>query len=238
LKVIPNYWYANLLSIMNLICGLIGIALVILFNQIGFAFALVFLGQFLDLFDGRAADRWGSTPRGELLDDLADGTNFGGTISRIIMAAFHYSTTGIILGLLHLVCTIYRLYRFIQNKRKEGVEGGVKIFSGLPSPAAALISGSVSLIHTNNILKSACIILVSLLMVSRLPYIHFGRVVLPAIPKLIQVILLTLIMLAVWVGFRPGNIQILFWTFFLVSFSYLVLGYNWKRYQGAQENSK
>ena len=223
LKVIPNYWYANLLSIMNLICGLTGIALVILFNEIGLAFALVFLGQFLDLFDGRAADRWGSTPKGELLDDLADGANFGGTISLIIMAAFHYSIMGITLGLLHFVCTVYRLYRFIINKRKEGVEGGVKIFSGLPSPAAALISGSVALIQTSNVLKSGCIFLVSFLMVSRIPYIHFGRVVLPAIPKLIQVILLTLIMLAVWAGFRPGYIQILYWTVFLISFSYLVL---------------
>jgi len=238
LKVIPNYWYANLLSIMNLICGLTGIALVILFNQIGLAFALVFLGQFLDLFDGRAADRWGSTPKGELLDDLADATSFGGTISLIIMAAFQYSLTGICLGLLHFFFTIYRLYRFLQNKKEAGIEGGVKIFSGLPSPAAALISGSVALIDTNNVFKSGCIILVSILMVSKLPYIHFGRVVLPAIPKLIQVILLTLVMLAVWIGFRPGNIQILFWTFFLVSFSYLILGYNWKRYQGVKENKK
>ncbi|NQU63341.1 MAG: CDP-alcohol phosphatidyltransferase family protein [SAR324 cluster bacterium] len=238
LKVIPNYWYANLLSIMNLICGLIGIALVIMFNQIGFAFALVFLGQFLDLFDGRAADRWGSTPKGELLDDLADGANFGGTISLIIMAAFHYSMMGIFLGLFHFVCTIYRLYRFIVNKRKDGVEGGVKVFSGLPSPAAALISGSVALIQTSNVLKSGCIMLVSFLMISRLPYIHFGRVVLPAIPKLIQVILLTLIMLAVWAGFRPGYIQILYWTVFLISFSYLVLGYNWKRDQVVLEKGE
>ncbi len=233
LKVIPNYWYANLLSIMNLICGLIGITLIILFDQIGFAFALVFLGQFLDLFDGRAADRWGSTPKGELLDDLADGTNFGGTISLIIIAAFDYTIVGIILGVLHFACTVYRLYRFIQNKRKDGVEGGVKTFSGLPSPAAALISGSVALINTVNVFKTGCIILISLLMISRLPYIHFGRVVLPAIPKLIQVVLLTLVIMAVWAGFRPGNIQILYWTVFLVSFSYLILGYNWKRYQGS-----
>lgn len=236
LKVIPNYWYANLLSIMNLICGLGGITLVVVFDQIGFAFALVFLGQFLDLFDGRAAERWGSTPKGELLDDLADGTNFGGTISLIIVAAFDYSAVGIGLGLCHFGCTVYRLYRFIKNKRLEGVKGGVKIFTGLPSPAAALISGSVALIHTTDVLKTGCIVLVSFLMISRLPYIHFGRVVLPAIPKLIQVVLLTLIMMAVWAGFRPGNIQILYWTVFLVSVSYLLLGYNWKRYGRLPEN--
>jgi len=233
LKVIPNYWYANLLSIMNLICGLGGIALVLRYNQLGLAFALVFLGQFLDLFDGRAADRWGSTPKGELLDDLADGTNFGGTISLIIISAFNYSAIGILLGAMHFCCTVFRLYRFLKNKRLAGVEGGVKTFSGLPAPAAALVSGSVALINTGYLLKSGVITLISVLMISKLPYIHFGRVVLPAIPKLVQVVLLTLIMMAVWAGFRPGNIQILYWTVFLVSFSYLILGYNWKRYQSS-----
>ena len=42
-----------------------------------------FFGQFLDLYDGRAVRRWGGTLRGELYDDIADGTNFGGTVAFI-----------------------------------------------------------------------------------------------------------------------------------------------------------
>lgn len=63
-KIIPNYWYANILSILNLVCGLAGIVVILLGKPTIYAFGLVFLGQFLDLFDGRAAERWGSTPRG------------------------------------------------------------------------------------------------------------------------------------------------------------------------------
>lgn len=228
-RIIPNYWYANILSILNLICGLAGITLIVLYNQTALAFALVFLGQFLDLFDGRAADRWGSTPSGELLDDLADATNFGGTISLIIWAGFQKGMGGILLGILHFVCTSYRLYRFLRNKRKEGIKGGTEIFEGLPAPGAALISGSVALLQTNDYFRIVCIILISLLMISKLPYIHFGRVILPAIPKLVKVTLLSLVVLAVWIGFRPGNIQILYWTVFLFSFAYLLLGYHRKK---------
>lgn len=229
-KVIPNYWYANILSLLNLICGLTGIFLVVYLNHIAIAFALVFLGQFLDLFDGRAADRWGSTPKGELMDDIADGTNFGLTISIIIWAAFDKSTLGIVLGFLHSLCTFYRLYRFIKNKHKAGVKGGVKVFSGLPSPAGAMVSGSVVLLHANEYFRVGIVILTSLLMISTLPYIHFGRVILKSIPKMIQVVLLIMIIMAVWVGSVPGNIQILYWAVFIFSTIYLVLGYSWKRY--------
>ncbi|MBU4009466.1 MAG: CDP-alcohol phosphatidyltransferase family protein, partial [Proteobacteria bacterium] len=252
-KIIPNYWYANILSILNLICGIIGISLILFFSQhselpsffnaypiidnilsknyLELAFALVFLGQFLDMFDGRAADKWGSTPKGELLDDLADGTNFGGTISFVIWVALQKTNIGILLGILHLTCTIFRLYRFIQNKRKAGVDGGVQIFEGLPSPAGALISGAVALLHINSYVKIGLIFGICFLMISKIKYIHFGRVILPAIPKLPKVTLLTLIILAVLFGLMPGNTQILFWMIFLFSFAYLTFGYNWKFYQ-------
>jgi CDP-diacylglycerol---serine O-phosphatidyltransferase len=258
-KVIPNYWYANILSLMNLICGLGGICMIIAFSfftpdlkfldnyswiqgllQARFlelAFALVFLGQFLDMFDGRAADKWGSTPRGELFDDLADGTNFGGTISFIIWAAFGKSLLGFSIALLHLICTIFRLYRFIHNKRKSGVDGGVEIFSGLPSPAAALVSGSVVLLDIHPAIKVFFVLVISVLMISKVRYIHFGRVILPAIPKLIKVAILTFIIMAVSVGLMPGNSQVLFWTVFLFSFAYLLFGYNWKMYRELVSNN-
>ncbi|MBU2511819.1 CDP-alcohol phosphatidyltransferase family protein [bacterium] len=253
-KIIPNYWYANILSLLNLICGLCGISLILMFSltepNLGFldnyawlqrllniryleiAFSMVFLGQFLDMFDGRAAEKWGSTPKGELFDDLADGTNFGGTIALLIWAAFGMNTLGVILACLHLICTIFRLYRFMQNKRKSGVEGGVEIFSGLPSPAAALASGSVVLLNIDPFIKVLFVIVVSILMISKIKYIHFGRVILPAIPKIVKVALLTLIIIAVIFGLMPGNSQLLFWTVFLFIFAYLVFGYNWKMYQG------
>jgi CDP-diacylglycerol---serine O-phosphatidyltransferase len=228
-KVVPNYWYANILSIMNFICGLSGIILVLFYNRPGIAFSLVFLGQFLDMFDGRAAERWGSTPKGELLDDLADGTNFGGSIATIIYFAFNRSTLGIILAIVHMTTTAYRLYRFIKNKKEAGVEGGVSVFSGLPSPAGALLAGSIALIDINEYFKIACLIFTSLLMISKLPYIHFARVILPNIPKMVKVFLLVMIIFAVWFGFRPGNIQFLYWMFFVSAILYVIFGYQRKK---------
>lgn len=252
-KVIPNYWYANILSLMNLVCGLTGIFVVVFFSSytvsldflsdfpiiqrllitryLEVAFSLVFLGQFLDMFDGRAADKWGSTPQGELFDDLADGTNFGGTIAIIIWVSFGKTLLGTGLALLHFLCTVFRLYRFIHNKRTSGVESGVEIFTGLPSPGAALASGSFVLLNFPNGFKAAFIALIAVLMVSRIKYIHFGRVILPAIPKMVKVGILTFIIFAVLYGLLPGNSQVLFGVVFIVSFTYLVAGHNWRLYK-------
>ena len=227
-KIVPNYWYANILSLLNLVCGIAGIILIIFFHKVGLAFALVFLGQFLDMFDGRAADRWGSTPRGELLDDLADGTNFGGSISLIIYFSFDRSLLGAALAILHFVVTSYRLYRFLKNKKMAGIEGGVELFSGLPAPAGALLAGSTALLQANEGFRIACLIGTTLLMVSEIPYIHFGRVILPAIPKLIKVFLLVMILLIIWYGFRSGNLQFLYWAFFTTAVVYVVTGHKWR----------
>jgi len=227
-KIIPNYWYANILSILNFICGITGIVLVLKYDRIGMAFAAVFLGQFLDMFDGRAADRWGSTPRGELLDDLADGTNFGGTISFIIYAAFLAGTTGIILGVVHFLSTCYRLYRYLKEKRINGTEGGTEVFAGLPAPAAALLSGSSALINAPEYLKVIFIVLSGVLMVSRVSYIHFGRVILPAIPKFVRVVLLTVMITTIMVGFSTRNLQLIYWTVFACSLTYVIFGHPWR----------
>jgi len=228
-KIIPNYWYANILSLLNLACGLAGIVLVLAFGAPGLALAAVFVGQFLDLFDGRAADKWGSTPRGELLDDLADGTSFGGTIAILIWFGLGYTPLGAGLAITHFACTVFRLWRFLKEKREQGIETGVTLFSGFPSPAAALVAGTASLLEIPLSAKVGLIILASVLMVSKVPYIHFGRVILPAIPKIFKAILLTSIIVAVMIGFQTGNNQILYWMVLGCASTYMVLGYPWNR---------
>ncbi|MBI5018296.1 MAG: CDP-alcohol phosphatidyltransferase family protein [Deltaproteobacteria bacterium] len=201
-KVIPNYWYANILSLMNLVCGLTGIAVLIAGQSAGepglygvYAFGLVFLGQFLDLFDGRAAEKWGSTPRGEIFDDVADGTSFGATVGLLVTTSFRDVRVGIAVGAVHLSATIYRLIRFVVEKRKAGVQGGVKTFAGLPSPGAALMSGSAVLLLPWDAAKAAAVLVTAGLMVSRVPYAHFGRAVLPRIPKIAKVFILAAFLL-------------------------------------------
>lgn len=189
-KIIPNYWYANILSLMNLVCGLAGIVVIALGKSPAYALGLVFLGQFLDLFDGRAAEKWGSTPRGEIFDDVADGTSFGATVGLLVATSFQNIWYGVGIGVSHFVATTYRLIRFVLEKRKAGVQGGVKNFAGMPSPGGALLAGSGVLLLPWDWAKAAVVLLTAVMMVSRVPYPHFGRAILPRIPKLLRVVIL------------------------------------------------
>ncbi|WP_025321372.1 CDP-alcohol phosphatidyltransferase family protein [Deferrisoma camini] len=204
-KVVPNYWYANILSLLNLVCGLGGIWVIVTGRDPVYAFGLVFLGQFLDLFDGRAAEKWGSTPRGEIFDDVADGTSFGVTVGLIVATAFDRVWLGVGLGFVHLAATVYRLIRFVVEKRKEGVAGGVHEFSGLPSPGGALLVGSGCLLLPSDGWKAAVVLASAALMVSRVSYAHFGRAVLPRTPKLLRVGFLALFLLLLAQGVRTDE---------------------------------
>jgi CDP-diacylglycerol--serine O-phosphatidyltransferase len=204
-KVIPNYWYANILSILNLVCGLAGCWVVLSGGPPVYALGLVFLGQFLDLFDGRAAERWGSTPQGEIFDDVADGTSFGLTVGLIIMVTFSSLWLGLLIGGGYLTAVIYRLIRFVVEKRKEGVLGGVSTFSGLPSPAGALMAGTTCVLIPNQLVCGLLVVTTSLLMVSRVPYPHFGRAVLPKIPKIVRVLVLGAFLFMLALGVRRDH---------------------------------
>ena len=221
-KIIPNYWYANILSLMNLVCGLWGVALVIGGGDPLHAFGLVFLGQFLDLFDGRAAERWGSTPRGEIFDDVADGTTFGLSVGLIVTTSFRSLGVGLALGGLHLATTIYRLVRFVVEKRKGGVEGGVAMFSGIPSPGGALLAGSACLLLPWDLWKGVIVLTTSVLMVSRVPYAHFGRAVMGKIPKFIRVLVLALFLVLLAVGVRRNEYMAPLAVVFAAAVAYLV----------------
>jgi CDP-diacylglycerol---serine O-phosphatidyltransferase len=221
-KIIPNYWYANILSIMNLVCGLAGIWVILAGKDPVLAFALVFLGQFLDLFDGRAAERWGSTPRGEIFDDVADGTSFGATVGLIVAVSFERLWLGVLLGSLHLLATVYRLVRFVVEKRKAGIPGGVKTFSGMPSPGGALLVGSGALLLPWEWAKAALVLGTALLMVSRVPYAHFGRAALPRIPKIVRVALLATFLILLAYGVRTDDFSAPVAITFAAAIAYLV----------------
>ncbi len=221
-KVIPNYWYANILSLMNLVCGLAGIVLLVIGEPAIYAFGLVFLGQFLDLFDGRAAERWGSTPKGEIFDDVADGTSFGVTVALIIGYSFNNVWLGLALGLGHAAATIYRLIRFVVEKRKAGIQGGVANFAGMPSPGGALLAGSACLFLDSDIAKAVLVAAETLLMVSRVPYAHFGRSLLPKIPKIVKVITLAAYLVALAWSIRANSYDAPLGAVFAVSVIYLV----------------
>jgi len=201
-KLIPNYWYANILSIMNLVCGLAGCWVVLTGHPTVYALGLVFLGQFLDLFDGRAAERWGSTPKGEIFDDVADGTSFGLTVGLIVTYSFDQLWVGLTVGILYVAAVVFRLIRFVVEKRKEGVLGGVATFAGMPSPAGALLAGTTCVLIPNDLISGGIVLATAVVMVSRIPYAHFGRAILPKIPKIARVLVLGAFLFMLALGVR------------------------------------
>lgn len=234
-KLIPNYWYANILSILNLVCGLAGCWVILAGGPPVYALGLVFLGQFLDLFDGRAAERWGSTPQGELFDDVADGTSFGLTVGMIVAVSFTQLWIGLLIGGLYLGAVVYRLIRFVVEKRKQGVLGGVATFSGMPSPAGALLAGTTCVLIPSQAVIGLIVVATSLLMISRVPYPHFGRAVLPKIPKIVRVLFLAIFLFLLALGVRRDHYTASLVISFVAALTYLLSPLFWGRKQAGQK---
>lgn len=200
-KVIPDNWYANSLTFLNFACG-IGAIWTAWHPEYPssyvMSFILIFAGQFFDLFDGKMARKFGSTKRGALYDDIADGTSFGLAVGSMIFLGLSRiddslpSWLSASIASFYVACIFWRLYRFIHPTR----ELPPGIFQGLPSPAGALLAGSGVLACVQysgmryTLIAAACIILASILMISNVPYRHFGRNLWPSIPRGIRLLLL------------------------------------------------
>ena len=238
-RFIPNNYYGNLLSFINLLCGCVALFLIILDKEnMIFAFFLVFIGQFLDLYDGRVVRKWGGTKRGELYDDIADAVTFGFAVGFIIFAAIENFTLALILMLLHIVFTIYRLYRFTVNKRKQnlGRRKTVNVFQGLPSPASASFVGSSIIVlekyqtifsdKTVLFLQAITALLADFLMVSKIPYLHFAKEILPKTHNSIKVISMVFILFWVLWDIESKDFANFFYFIFTGSILYLIFGIN------------
>lgn len=231
-KVIPDVWYANSFTLANFLCGL-GAIWYAFRDEIILSFVLIFLGQFFDLFDGRMARKYGSTKRGAFFDDIADGTSFGLAIGCLIYFCLARPDTGIpswialAVAIFYVACLIYRLYRFL-HPTKVMPRG---VFQGLPSPAGALLAGSC-VILTKQFPEpvfafgaAALVVLTSILMISNVPYRHFGQIVWPSMHRAFKLLLFVLLTIfAVFaIAHRSYRFPFLWWTFG-ISLAYLFLG--------------
>lgn len=234
-KIIPDNWYANTLTLANFVCGIIAIVYAFKEHYIH-CMVFVFIGQFFDLFDGRMARKYGSTKRGALFDDIADATSFGLAIGIMIFLCLSKEVRLIstpmaaIISIFYLFCLIYRLYRFM--KPTKPMPKGV--FQGLPSPAGAMFAGASVLCYlevqtqTTGIIAAMLVIIAAVLMVSNIPYCHFGQAILPALPKFIKMLfcilfsIFTICAIAQKV-YRPYFI----WCLFIMTVFYLIYGIHW-----------
>jgi CDP-diacylglycerol--serine O-phosphatidyltransferase len=177
-KFIPSRLYADILSTLNFFCG--ATSLVLTYNgRFALAICVIIMGQLFDLFDGRMAEKHGGTKYGPLLDDVADFVSFGVAPAYVIIKSG--GSLSWIFATIFICGVAYRLIRFVLvDKKRTDLPDG--IFNGLPSPAGALIVLGAALVAKPILLWLIAMISV-LLMVSRIRFAHFGRVILKTIPR-------------------------------------------------------
>jgi len=171
MKNVPNYF-----TLGNLLCGSIATLAVASGGYGHWAALLIFLGAFLDLFDGAIARKVGASgPMGRELDSLADVVTFGLAPAAI---AFSLLTDGIpfdaalagisdfttalpLLSFLLVFGAAWRLARFnIDDTQSTS-------FRGMPSPANGLFWASVSAVSIESaFLPSAPVIVVGIILLS------------------------------------------------------------------------
>ena len=180
-KMIPNRFYADILSLLNLFCGIVGIFLVFQ-GWYAYATMAILAGQIFDLFDGRMAEKHGGTPLGPWLDDIADLVSFGVCPGLLIIFKGEMTLPFVILGTVYSVAIGYRLWRYLMHDKKDhSLPAGV--FNGLPSPAGAVAALGACLFCDRPWAVILIICITAFLLVSHVRFVHFGRVILTRLPR-------------------------------------------------------
>lgn len=180
-KLIANRFYADILSMLNLFCGIIGTILVFQ-GRYAYATMAILAGQIFDLFDGRMAEKHGGTKFGPWFDDIADLVSFGVCPGLLIILKGDMTLPFFIFGTLYSLAVGYRLWRYlIHDKHDHSLPAGV--FNGLPSPAGAMAALGACLFCNRPWAVMAIVCLTSFLLVSHIRFVHFGRVILKRLPR-------------------------------------------------------
>jgi len=222
-KIIPNHFYADILSILNLLCGITGILLV--FNdRYVFAVIAILTGQIFDLFDGRMAEKHGGTRFGPWFDDIADLVSFGVCPGLLVLVQGNMELLPTLLGILYILAVGFRLWRYLaQDKLDQSLPPG--IFNGLPSPAGAMVALGVCLFWQNPWISWLGILFTCYLLVSRIRFVHFGRVILPRIPRTFIVIFGFIVVLIISYLIKVQDHELLGGALLVSFLIYVLTGY-------------
>ena len=224
-KLISNHFYADILSGLNLVCGITGIVLVFKGWYVLVAIAIL-AGQIFDLFDGRTAEKHGGTKFGPWLDDIADMVSFGVCPGLLVLMSTEMMLPASILGMLYIFAVGFRLWRFlIRDKHDKTLTPGT--FNGLPSPAGAIVVLGACLFWQNAWMSLSVVLLTSCLLVSHIRFVHFGRVILRRIPRSVMVIFGFVVVFVLTYLIKTRNPEML-GAILLISFSIYVLAGNSK----------
>ncbi|WP_231585515.1 archaetidylserine synthase [Methanosarcina sp. WWM596] len=159
----------DLVSLLNLICGIGSIAVAAQSNSFGFALILLLMAAVADGADGYIARRFKGGELGEQLDSLADTVSFGVAPALLIFLEFGENEPLVaIFAVFYAVCGVLRLARFNStiSTPKNGFEG-LPITAGCIMLVAYLLLGE-SVVRIDFLL--ALTLALSILMVSSVSY--------------------------------------------------------------------
>jgi len=223
-KLITNRLYADILSILNLMCGITGIVFVFQGHYV-YAVIAILAGQIFDLFDGRMAEKHGGTKFGPWLDDIADLISFGMCPGILIIVQGNLRLFPIILGIFYFSTVGFRLWRYLMiDKHDETLPIGV--FNGLPSPAGVMVTLGACLFWQNSWIAYVVVILTSFIMVSHVRFVHFGRVILKKLPRAIIVLFGFAVVFIISYLIKARNPETLGAILLICSLLYMALGNN------------
>jgi phosphatidylserine synthase len=171
LKWLSRKRIADALSLGNLACGVLAMVYAHR-HQLDVSLMLLTLGAALDGMDGAAARRWGGSPLGVYMDDIADGVSYGLAPGFAIYAVSR-QPEGAIIGGLFACFVIARLTFFTLNK----ADSDPGYFHGVPSPAGGITTMStLVLFHEHPLLVGFLVGITCTLMVAfDVQHRHLGR---------------------------------------------------------------
>ncbi|MDX9962325.1 CDP-alcohol phosphatidyltransferase family protein [Desulfobacter postgatei] len=221
-KFVPNRLYADILSMLNFMCGVT--SLILTYHHFyAWAICVIIMGQLFDLFDGRMALKHGGTKYGPWLDDIADFVSFG--LAPAYMVIMRGGTFALFFAVIYVVGVAFRLVRFVtKDKGRTDLPAG--IFNGFPSPAGALIVLGTSLV-SGPILLWFFTAVSTVLMVSNIRFAHLGRVILKQIPKPIFFLISATIIVILAYILKTKNTQIFGYLILASVVFYLAAGRIW-----------
>jgi CDP-diacylglycerol--serine O-phosphatidyltransferase len=176
----------DLFSLLNLVFGFVAILAASRGNT-GFSILLVILSAVFDGIDGFLARKMKTSDLGFSLDSLADLVSFGVAPASIAVVVFGFSGYALIVSLIYLTCGTLRLARFNASDRND------ELFEGFPITASG-IAIVASMLLDRPVLTLALMLILSILMVSSIPY--------PKIRDLRLVAVFALVLLAAAILFQ------------------------------------
>ncbi|PIE62576.1 MAG: phosphatidylserine synthase [Desulfobacter postgatei] len=221
-KFIPNRLYADILSMLNFMCG--ASSLILTYHGLyAWAICVIIMGQLFDLFDGRMALKHGGTKYGPWLDDIADFVSFG--LAPAYMVIVRGGSFALFFAVIYVVGVAYRLVRFV-TKDKSRTDLPAGIFNGFPSPAGALIVLGVSLV-SGPMLLWFFTALSTALMVSNIRFAHLGRVIIKQIPKPVFFLISAAIIVVLAYILKTKSVQVFGYLILASVVFYLAAGKIW-----------